>query len=104
MWWGKKKKNKITKQVDRFVMGAIIGGAIGSVLGMTLAPKKGKETREFLKEKAKEFKEKHGDQIKNIQAEVVREGKNLFGAFKKKIDQIQEEKEEEDRKKIPHED
>lgn len=30
-------------------MGAVIGGAIGSVIGASIAPKKGKETREELK-------------------------------------------------------
>lgn len=30
---------------DKLLMGAIIGGAIGSVVGASIAPKKGKETR-----------------------------------------------------------
>ncbi|MBI4232403.1 YtxH domain-containing protein [Candidatus Peregrinibacteria bacterium] len=33
-------------------MGAIIGGAIGSVLGASIAPKKGAETRREIKETA----------------------------------------------------
>lgn len=37
-------------------MGAIIGGAIGSVLGATIAPKKGKETRKEIEEIAKNAK------------------------------------------------
>lgn len=30
-------------------MGAVIGGAIGSVIGVTIAPEKGKKTRETTK-------------------------------------------------------
>ena len=40
--------------VDKIIMGAIIGTAIGSALGLTFAPKKGIETREILKEKSKD--------------------------------------------------
>ncbi len=55
--FGRKKKKK-KGMVDKLVMGAIIGGAIGSVVGMTVAPKKGDETRKYLKEKGKEAYEK----------------------------------------------
>ena len=40
--FGKKKKeaaNKGNKNIDKIIMGAVIGGAIGSVLGATIAPK-----------------------------------------------------------------
>lgn len=50
-----KKKGKLRWALDKLVMGAIIGGAIGSVLGMAFAPRKGKETRKILKEKGKEL-------------------------------------------------
>ncbi|MFH1284794.1 MAG: hypothetical protein ABIH78_04385 [Candidatus Peregrinibacteria bacterium] len=41
---GKDKKRKI-RMIEKLLMGAVIGGAIGSVVGATIAPKKGKETR-----------------------------------------------------------
>ena len=41
---GKKEKGKM----DKLVMGAIMGVAIGSVVGMTVAPKSGKETRKLI--------------------------------------------------------
>jgi len=47
------KKNG--KYIDKLVMGAILGGAIGSVVGLSLAPKKGEETRKIVKDKAKEI-------------------------------------------------
>lgn len=46
------EKNK--SALDKIIMGAIIGTAVGSAVGLTLAPKKGKETREILVEKSKE--------------------------------------------------
>jgi len=48
----KPENDKKVKKFDRLIMGAIIGGAIGSVLGMGLAPKKGKETRKIIGQKA----------------------------------------------------
>jgi len=46
------KKQKT--RVDKLIMGAIIGVAVGSVVGMAVAPKKGKETRKMIAEKGKE--------------------------------------------------
>lgn len=76
------KKDK--SKVDKLVMGAIMGVAIGSVVGMTIAPKSGKETRKmivekeekirkgivrrFLEKRAKRKKEKH--ELKKIPTEI----------------------------------
>jgi gas vesicle protein len=43
---------KKPKKMNKLVKGMIIGGAIGSIMGMTLAPKSGKETREILHKKS----------------------------------------------------
>lgn len=43
-------KDKNMKRMGKLVKGIIIGGAIGSVLGVTLAPKSGKETRNIIKQ------------------------------------------------------
>ncbi len=43
-------KKEESSTLDKIVMGAIIGTAIGSAIGITLAPKKGEETRKILKE------------------------------------------------------
>lgn len=58
--------------LDKIVMGAIIGTAIGSAIGMSLAPKKGEETRKII---GNVVKEKTGDA-----KEVAKVGKEtVFG-------------------------
>ena len=58
----KKSKKKKQGSIDRVVMGAIIGTAIGSAIGMSVAPKKGSETREALKKKSLEL----NDDLKEV--------------------------------------
>lgn len=48
-------KPKIRKGLFRLFTGFILGGAIGSILGLTLAPRKGKESREYLRQKSMEM-------------------------------------------------
>ncbi len=45
-------KPKIRKSLFRLLTGFIVGSAVGSILGLTLAPKKGKESREYLREQS----------------------------------------------------
>lgn len=40
--------------IDKIIMGAIIGTAIGSAVSLTVAPKKGSETREDVKQVTKD--------------------------------------------------
>ena len=42
----------------KIIAGIVIGGAVGSVLGLTLAPHTGKKTREMIVKKANETIEK----------------------------------------------
>ena len=46
----KKREAEEKSTIDKIVMGAIIGTAIGSVIGLTVAPKKGEETRQVIKD------------------------------------------------------
>jgi len=53
--FGKKKKQELKKKqssLDKILMGLVVGGAIGSVLGVGLAPKKGAETRKQIGKQA----------------------------------------------------
>lgn len=67
MWFRKKnnrgevqpeKPEKKKRGIEKLVMGAIIGVAVGSVVGMTIAPHKGSETRRMIGEKGREAIEK----------------------------------------------
>lgn len=79
---------KIGSQIDKLVMGVILGGAIGSVLGLTLAPRKGKETREILKKKGEEFIRDHSETIKGAKYQLKKGKGFLRWLFKKnKTDQ-----------------
>jgi len=53
-----KPKKGIGKKVDKLLLGVIVGGAVGSILGLTLAPKSGKETRKNIAEKLNKSRKK----------------------------------------------
>ena len=57
--FGFDKKKKIFerkhKGLDQILMGVILGGAIGSVLGIGLATKKGSETRKYISKTASQI-------------------------------------------------
>ncbi len=66
--FGKKKKKDLPdkkkhSKLDKLIMGAIVGGAVGSVIGMSIAPQKGKETRELIAQKGKELIKKGQDSL-----------------------------------------
>ncbi|MCC6643457.1 YtxH domain-containing protein [Candidatus Peregrinibacteria bacterium] len=48
----KEEKKKKQGHLDKILMGLIVGGAIGSVLGVGFAPKKGSDTRKDLSKQA----------------------------------------------------
>lgn len=76
---------KIGHKIDRLVMGIILGGAIGSVLGLTLAPRKGKETREILKQKGQQFIRDHREKFEGAKYQL-KKGKGFFRwLFRKKV-------------------
>jgi gas vesicle protein len=48
-------KPKIGRSIFKILTGVVIGSAIGSILGLTLAPKSGEETRKDIADKSMEF-------------------------------------------------
>jgi gas vesicle protein len=110
--FGKKRDEKDQKKkskIDKLIMGAIVGGAIGSVVGMSLAPKKGKDTREFIAKKGKDILEKGKQLTDKIHSGMAeRPKKKLLSRIKEKIFGRPKEKaavlaSEDEMKKIPHE-
>lgn len=59
--------------VGKFLAGVIVGGAIGAVAGIILAPQSGEETRELLNDASKDIVKKTDKTVKEIQdrADVV---------------------------------
>jgi len=54
-----------------FVVGFVIGAVTGVVLGLLFAPRSGEETREILKEKARDIKEQVTEAAKKVRGSVA---------------------------------
>lgn len=57
----------------KFLAGFLVGGALGAIAGVLLAPQKGEETREMLSDMSKDIVKKTDKTVKEIQdkADVV---------------------------------
>ena len=76
-------------QQGHFLMGLLIGGALGALAGILFAPKSGKELRSDLKEKGtevlKDAKEMYADASTKAQ-EIIDEAKHQAKELKKEAD------------------
>ena len=74
----------------KFLGGILLGGAIGAVIGMLLAPRSGSETRALIRE---EFDSRYQDSAEVIQAksEAIQE---KTAAFREKVSHLAEDLEE----------
>lgn len=56
-----------------FLLGFIVGGLTGAIVSLLYAPKAGDETRQYVKERAIELRDKAGDVVEHtyVQAETV---------------------------------
>jgi len=70
----------------KFLAGFIVGGAVGAIAGILLAPKSGAETREILKNSAVDAKKKAEETVKEIQAKAD----DVVSELQKKGDEIKE--------------
>ena len=59
--------------VGKFLAGFIVGGAVGAIAGLLLAPQSGEETREMIAKTSSDLYDKTEDSLKEIKekAEVV---------------------------------
>jgi gas vesicle protein len=80
----------MSDRVTDFVKGLLIGGAIGVIAGIFLAPKSGRETREDFARKADELKQRA-----MAEYEQAREkGRQAYDAAAKKLHAMKEKAEE----------
>ncbi len=59
------KKPRLGKKMFKILTGMIVGSAVGSTLGLTLAPKKGADTRKYLKNKSMDIFLRSKQALKN---------------------------------------
>ncbi len=71
---------------SKFLCGFLIGGAVGAIAGILLAPKSGEETRQMLKDGTVEALKKADATVKEIQAKAD----DVVSDLQKKGDEIKE--------------
>ena len=90
----KKRKEKRKKIVKAAVLSTVVGGGIGALSGILLAPKSGKDTRDDIKEKVNNAKAKTIEQSENLKNNV-KEAKSKIKDWKNKEAVTSEEVENE---------
>lgn len=70
----------------KFLAGFLIGGAVGAIAGILLAPKSGAETREIIKNSAADAIKKADATVKEIQAKAD----DVVSELQKKGEEIKE--------------
>lgn len=68
----------------KFLAGFIVGGAIGAIAGVLLAPQSGEETREMLNDASKDIAKKTDKTVKDIQNKA----ENVVSELQQKGDEI----------------
>lgn len=73
--------------LDKVLFGLLIGGAIGSVLGLTVAPDKGKKIRQELKKKGVKLSSKGALILENedVVSVVASKSKGIISFFTDKV-------------------
>jgi gas vesicle protein len=73
-----------------FLGGALLGGALGTVLGLLMAPRAGTETRHQLSEGMTDLKEKGAKFVEDVRESAGSRFGDVRGTFGKKISLISE--------------
>ncbi|MBD7914889.1 YtxH domain-containing protein [Clostridium sp. Sa3CUN1] len=87
----KKRREKKRKLVKTATVSTIVGGALGVLSGVLLAPKSGKETRNDIKEKVDEVKSITVEQTKNLKSNVEEAKSKIKDYLKDKKDGLKKE-------------
>jgi gas vesicle protein len=88
----------MSKQIEGFIKGIILGGVIGAAIGILYAPQSGRKTREGINRKTKELltkcKEEHEATLKKSSKaydSAVKELKHLESSTKERVGEIVDE-------------
>lgn len=87
----KKRKERKRKIVKAATVSTVVGGTLGVLSGVLLAPKSGKETRNDIKEKVDEVKSKTIEQTKNFKSNVEEAKSKIKDYLKDKKEGLIEE-------------
>lgn len=72
--------------VGKFLTGFLVGGAIGAIAGILLAPKSGEETRALIADTAKDVSQRANETVKEIQSKAD----DVVSEMQKKGDELKE--------------
>ncbi len=82
----------------KFIAGFIVGGTVGAIIGILLAPQSGEETREAIGNKTKEAYDKAQGAVKEIQAkaddvvsEMQKKGEEIIAKIQDLINKKEQE-------------
>lgn len=67
------------KKRDKYIVGTVVGGAIGSIIALMFAPKSGKETRQNILDSSQRLLQK----TSKLGNQVQESSKSLFGIIRK---------------------
>ena len=79
----------------KIVTAFVVGAAVGAAAALLLAPATGKDTREFLTEKAREGREKAADAARQAREVLARQRETLSSAIERGRDAYREAREKE---------
>lgn len=85
-----------SSSLGKFILGALVGGAVGAAIGMLLAPRSGAETRELIREELDNRYRESSDALRE-KSDLLKE---KAAAFKDKMCDLSSELEETGRKTV----
>jgi gas vesicle protein len=85
-----------SSSLGKFILGTLVGGAVGAAIGMLLAPRSGSETRELIREELDNRYHESADALRE-KSDVLKE---KAAAFRDKVGEISADLEETGRKTV----
>lgn len=85
-----------SSSLGKFILGTLVGGAVGAAIGMLLAPRSGAETRELIREELDNRYRESTDALRE-KSDLIKE---KAAAFKDKMCELSSELEETGRKTV----